>query len=110
MSRTAARSGFQRLPKTCEGWVSLLPSRPIHGDVDLANAEEMIERLAGFGLNADQEDCLEALSTFAEAYEAARFHYGVKSSPGLSSARVAARRATVLSRSFRETISTGVCM
>jgi HTH-type transcriptional regulator/antitoxin HigA len=51
----------------------MLPPRPIHDDVDLANATEMIDRLAGFDLNADQEDYLEALSTFVEAYEADRF-------------------------------------
>ncbi len=33
----------------------------------------MVDRLAGFDLSADQEDYLEALSTFIEAYEAGRF-------------------------------------
>jgi hypothetical protein len=39
----------------------------------LAGALEMIDRLAGFPLNADQEDYLHAISTFVEAYEAERF-------------------------------------
>ena len=53
--------------------MAVLPPRPIRDDVDLANATEIIDRLAGFALNADQEDYLEALSTFVEAYEAQRF-------------------------------------
>ena len=73
MSKTATKNKFRRLPKTYGGLVALLPPRPIHEDVDLANATEMIDRLAGFGLNADQEDYLDALSTFVEAYEAERF-------------------------------------
>ncbi len=62
-----------RLPKTYRGLVAMLPPRPIHDEVDLANATEVIDRMAGFTLNADQEDYLEAISTFVEAYEAARF-------------------------------------
>ena len=73
MNKTAAKINFRRLPKTYGGLVALLPPRPIHDEVDLANASEMIDRLAGFDLNADQEDYLEALSTFVEAYEAERF-------------------------------------
>ncbi|MCE5277894.1 MAG: transcriptional regulator [Planctomycetaceae bacterium] len=73
MSNTATKSDFRRLPKTYDALVTMLPPRPIHDDVDLANVTEMIDRLAGFDLNQDQEDYLEALSTFVEAYEAARF-------------------------------------
>lgn len=73
MSKTATKSGFQALPRTYAGLVAMLPPRPIHDDVDLANAAEMIDRLAGFDLNADQEDYLEALATFVEAYEHSRF-------------------------------------
>lgn len=73
MSNTAIKNNFRRLPKTYGALVAVLPPRPIHDDVDMANAAEMINRLAGFKLNADQEDYLEALSTFVEAYEAERF-------------------------------------
>ena len=69
----AAIKNFRRLPKTYGALVAVLPPRPIHEDVDLANATEMIDRMAGFDLNADQEDYLEALATFVEAYEAERF-------------------------------------
>lgn len=71
--KTATRNDFRRLPKSYAGLVAMLAPRPIHDDVDLANATEVIDRLAGFDLNADQEDYLEALSTFVEAYEAERF-------------------------------------
>ena len=73
MSNVATKNDFRRLPRTYGALVAMLPPRPIHDDVDLANATEMIDRLAGFDLNADQEDYLEALSTFVEAYEADRF-------------------------------------
>jgi HTH-type transcriptional regulator/antitoxin HigA len=76
MKKTAKRSNFGELPQTYERLVAILPPRPIHDDVDLANTTEMIVRLAGFPLNADQEDYLEALSTFVEAYEAGRFPMG----------------------------------
>ncbi len=64
---------FRRLPKTYLQLVAMLPPRPIHDDANLLNATEMIDRLAGFELNSDQEDYLEALSTFVEAYEAERY-------------------------------------
>jgi len=73
MNRTATKRGLGHLPKTYRELVALLPPRPIHDDVDLANAVEMIDRLAGFKLNRDQEDYLEALSTFVAAYESERF-------------------------------------
>ena len=73
MNKTATKKDFRRLPKTYGALVAMLPPRPIHDDIDLANATEMTDRLAGFDLNEDQEDYLEALSTFIEAYEAERF-------------------------------------
>lgn len=73
MRNTATKNDFRRLPRTYGALVAVLPPRPIHDDIDLTNATEMIDRLAGFDLNTDQEDYLEALSTFVEAYEADRF-------------------------------------
>ena len=73
MSQPTTKTDFRRLPKTYSALVAMLPPRPIHDDVELANATEVIDRLAGFTLNADQEDYLEAISTFVEAYEAERF-------------------------------------
>jgi HTH-type transcriptional regulator / antitoxin HigA len=43
--------------------------RPIRDDVDYTDTMEIIDALAGLPLNADQEDYLEALSTFVEAYD-----------------------------------------
>jgi HTH-type transcriptional regulator/antitoxin HigA len=70
MTRTTTpAAGFKRLPRTYAGLVAMLPPRPIHDKVDYDNAVEMIDRLAGFDLTADQEDYLDALATFVEAYE-----------------------------------------
>lgn len=73
MTKTATTNDFRHFPTSYGALVAMLPPRPIHDDVELANATEMIDRLAGFALNADQEDYLEAISTFVEAYEAERF-------------------------------------
>ncbi len=71
--KTATRGDFRRVPRTYAALVAALPPRPIHDDVDHANAVEMIDRLAGHELNRDHEDYLEALATFVEAYERERF-------------------------------------
>ena len=73
MTKMAAKNDFRRLPTTYRGLVAMLPPRPIHDDLDLANATGVIDRLAGLALNSDQEDYLEAIATFVEAYEAERF-------------------------------------
>ena len=73
MTRTTTSAGFKRLPRAYADLVAILPPRPIHDRTDYDNAAEMIDRLAGFDLSADQEDYLDALSTFIEAYERDRF-------------------------------------
>ena len=73
MTKAATTNDFRHLPTTYGALVAMLPPRPIHDDLDLANATEMIDRLAGFTLNPDQEDYLEAIATFVEAYESERF-------------------------------------
>ena len=55
MTKAATRSSFRDIPKTYRGLVARLPPRPIHDEVDLRNAMEMIDRMAGFKLNADQK-------------------------------------------------------
>ena len=67
--KTSTRYSFKRLPKTYDRLARLLPPRPIHDDTDLANVIEMIDALAGYDLNEDQRDYLDALSTFVETYE-----------------------------------------
>jgi HTH-type transcriptional regulator/antitoxin HigA len=64
---------FRALPRTFDGLCKMLPLRPVHDDVDLANASEVIEALAGHQLNQDQQDYLEALSNLVGAYEDVRF-------------------------------------
>jgi HTH-type transcriptional regulator / antitoxin HigA len=73
MTKTATKNDLRHFPTTYSDLVAMLPPRPIHDDLDLANASEVIDRLAGFALNDDQEDYLEAIATFVEAYEAERF-------------------------------------
>lgn len=57
------------IPKTyrdlCAEW---LP-RPIHDDATNTEATEMLDALAGFPLNQDQEDYLEAVAHFVMEYE-----------------------------------------
>ena len=73
--KTARQNDFRRLPKTYSALVKILPPRPIRGKTDLANATKMIDRMAGFDLNADQENYLDVLSTFVEIYE--MIHYPI---------------------------------
>jgi HTH-type transcriptional regulator/antitoxin HigA len=44
--------------------------RPLHDEVDYQNALGMLDSMAGFKLNADQEDYFDAIATFVEKYEA----------------------------------------
>lgn len=68
--KTASRSiEFHRLPKDYAGLVQMLPLRPIHDRIDVANATEVIDALAGHDLTADQEDYLDVLSDLVDKYE-----------------------------------------
>ena len=69
--KTAYR--FQDLPKTYRELVAILPPRPIHTEAEYDEAQEMIDALAGFDLNTDQADYLEAITTFFSAYERKHF-------------------------------------
>lgn len=73
-TRTSRR--IAELPTTYAELVAMLPPRPIHDDTDYRNVMEAIDRLAGFELNADQSDYLEALSLFVETYERERWPIG----------------------------------
>jgi HTH-type transcriptional regulator/antitoxin HigA len=65
---------FRSMPKTFEGLCRMFPLRPVHDEVDHANATEIIDALAGHDLNPDQSDYLESLSELVGAYEDA--HHG----------------------------------
>jgi HTH-type transcriptional regulator/antitoxin HigA len=60
---------YEEVPKTYDQLLAMYPLRPIHNDVELHHATEMIDMLAGRDLNADQADYLDVLSTLVEAYE-----------------------------------------
>jgi HTH-type transcriptional regulator/antitoxin HigA len=63
------RLASRTLPKTYSELMKRHLLRPIHDKVDLANALEVLDAMAGHRLNAEQEDYFEALSTLVEAYE-----------------------------------------
>ena len=60
---------FARLPKSYEGLCRLLLPRPIHDRVELENATEMVDLMAGHRLNAEQADYLDLLSDLIAVYE-----------------------------------------
>lgn len=78
MSKKRSALKFKLIPKIYTELVRILPPRPIHDDVEFQNTMEMIECLAGHQLNNDQEDYLDALSTFVEIYE--NKHYPIDDS------------------------------
>ena len=61
----------------CESWpatygelVEIFMPRPLHDRVDYQNALEMLDSMAGFAMNSDQEDYFDAVAMFVEKYEA----------------------------------------
>lgn len=58
------------IPKTYAGLVDLHMPRPLHDDVDYRNALVVLDAMAGFKMNADQEDYFDAIATFVQRYEA----------------------------------------
>jgi HTH-type transcriptional regulator / antitoxin HigA len=62
------------LPKTFEELCSMHWPRPIHDDLELDNAQEIVDRLAVLPkLTQGQEDYLQTLSTLIESYEDEHF-------------------------------------
>lgn len=63
-------ANLEPIPRDYEGLMRIYVLRPIHDSIELANAAEIVDRLAVLDKRtADQEDFLEALSTLIEAYE-----------------------------------------
>lgn len=58
-----------KLPETYAELVALHMPRPIHDKMGLEMATEMVDRLVGFRLNAEQEDYLDLLSQLIEKFE-----------------------------------------
>jgi HTH-type transcriptional regulator/antitoxin HigA len=57
------------IPVTYAELVGLFMPRPLHDEVDYRNALAVLDAMAGFQMNADQEDYFEATATFVEKYE-----------------------------------------
>jgi len=58
------------IPQTYAELVELLMPRPLHDETDYRNALSVLDAMAGFEMNSDQEDYFEAVATFVEKYEA----------------------------------------
>ena len=69
MKTSTGTLGFNDLPTSYEDLVRLHMPRPIHDEVELENATELIDLMAGHELSADQEDYLDLLSDLVAKYE-----------------------------------------
>lgn len=58
------------IPATYEELASLWMPRPLRDEVDYRNALGVLDAMAGFEMNPDQEDYFEGVSMFVEKYEA----------------------------------------
>ena len=72
---------FDDLPTSYEGLVRLHMPRPIHDEIELENATELIDLMAGHDLSADQEDYLDLLSDLVARYEEDASPIGKGASP-----------------------------
>ena len=82
--KTASRSmDFRQLPKDYAGLVRAFPLRPLHDRVDLKNATEIVDAMAGHDLTPDQEDYLDVLSDLVQKYEEAHWPVRRRSSTPL---------------------------
>lgn len=57
------------MPTTYHELASRLMPRPLHDEVDYANALAVLDAMAEFQMNPDQQDYFEAVATFVEKYE-----------------------------------------
>jgi antitoxin component HigA of HigAB toxin-antitoxin module len=83
VSRLPAKS----IPETYEELARIYSPRPIRDEQDYEAAVEMVDWLAGFPLNKDQDDFLSAVSTFIAAYEDQTFPKTKIKVTGLSALR-----------------------
>ena len=66
------------IPETYAELVGLFMPRPLHDEMDYRDALGVLDAMAGFEMNADQEDYFEAVATFVEKYEARHHALGAK--------------------------------
>lgn len=57
------------IPKTYSELVGLFMPWPLRDEVDYRNALVVLDAMAGFKMNQDQEDYFDAIATFVEKYE-----------------------------------------
>jgi HTH-type transcriptional regulator/antitoxin HigA len=69
MNTQIASRKFSEFPKDYAGLIRLFPLRPVHDQIDAANATEIIDTMAGHRLTSDQEDYLDVLSTLVAEFE-----------------------------------------
>jgi len=67
--KTATKLTFAEMPKTYEGLVRLHMPRHIHDKTAYDNTCEVADALAGYKLNADQDDYFVLLCDLIEAYD-----------------------------------------
>ena len=60
----------ETFPTTYAELAGIFMPRPLHDRIDYQNALEVLDGMAGFTMNADQEDYFQAVVTFVEKYEA----------------------------------------
>jgi HTH-type transcriptional regulator/antitoxin HigA len=58
------------VPDSYTELIGLCMPRPLHDEVDYRNALAVLDAMAGFEMNSDQNDYFEAIATFVEKYEA----------------------------------------
>jgi HTH-type transcriptional regulator / antitoxin HigA len=71
MRKTASRVTFATMARDYRGLIAMFPLRPIHDQVDLDNATEIADAMAGHNLSSDQEDYFDVLTTLIDQYERA---------------------------------------
>lgn len=73
-SRTIRRTlTHDDIPRTYVELIGLCMPRPLRDEVDYRNALAVLDAMAGFSMNSDQEDYFDAIATFVEKYEAERY-------------------------------------
>ncbi len=60
------------IPDSYAALAERLMPRPLHDKADYDNAVAVLDAMAGFEMNRDQEDYFEAIATFVEKYETER--------------------------------------
>ncbi len=60
------------IPESYAALAGLFMPRPLRDEVDYGNATAVLDAMAGFEMNRDQEDYFEAIATFVEKYEMQR--------------------------------------